>query len=487
MNSEEQQENIDEFDNEDFAAMNGISSNSRPSNTTSYQEAAPEEFITRRNTWQQPWPKAVLVGSAILAVVAALGSMLHGTTEAFNGTVTSKKNSSSSAASSQTPKTDPNSNTEGDKDAKIALTTQLNELRNQKSQTDSTPIAPPTPTPSVENPLPVRAHSRTISYDPPQERVYHPVPRPTYQPPVPRKIAVYHPPPPPVPLRRAAPLAQSTSSLIDPTQAWTDAGNAGTWGTIASASVPNGSKSLDMPIGGPTSPPAILDNKSVDKQTEVNASSSNDLNVRAGTRVKGVFLVPLSWAGSNGSSSSIEQVASIELREDLLDKYGAKVLPFGSIIIAKITRATSTGIVTMIATSAQTPHGDDKSLPENVVSILGKNGGVLRARVELPANGRNSLGTAIYAGINKGAEVLNRPTSGLSSSYTGYGGGAQSFSFNSKNNVLAGVAEGVAGAMLEQGMQRQQQRMQSRGFQEPTYSIKQGTNVEIRVNQSFSL
>ena len=59
--------------------------------------------------------------------------------------------------------------------------------------------------------------------------------------------------------------------------------------------------------------------------------------------------------------------------------------------------------------------------------------------------------------------------------------------FNSKNNVLAGVAEGVTGAIVQSGMARNQQRMQRLQSQEPTYVIKEHTLVEISFNQSISL
>lgn len=503
-------ENENEVDSEDFAQMNGISSKNpeMPPATSSYQDAAPEEFLTRRNTWEQPWPKALLVGSGILGFVFVLGSMLHGTTDAFNGAVANSKNpaAQSSTVDSRQGSKAKETDTDGDKDAKVALTTQINDLRNQKQQTEPTPTPSPLPTASVESdapgtlPLRIKRLPPALPDDAPPQRVYRSTPSQE------------------VPTQRESPfLKRAEVAPLDSAQAWAEASNAGTWRGSGlpqsgnaygsdSASVgieqrissagqfvasPN-VDSVDSVAGGSTALTVPLAVKSKSLQSGDNgagyngASHSAEPNIPAGTRVKGVITAPITWSGNDGNSSPIEQVASIQLRENLTDPSGQVVLPNGSVVIAKITRATTSGLVTMVAMSAQTPQGD-KSLPDNSVLVLAQGGRVIRAKVELPGNTGDSLGTAIYAGINKGAETINRPTSGSSSGYSGYGGGFQSFNFNSKNNVLAGVAEGVTGSLVQSGMARTQQRMQRLQSESPTYLIKEGTNVELCFNQSIAL
>jgi len=572
-------ENENEVDSEDFAQMNGISSKNpeMPPATSSYQDAAPEEFLTRRNTWEQPWPKALLVGSGILGFVFVLGSMLHGTTDAFNGAVGNSKNpaAQSSTVDSRQVSKAKETDTDGDKDAKVALTTQINDLRNQKQQTEPTLTPSPLPTASVESdapgtlPLRIKGLPRALPDDAPPQRVYRSTPS--------QKVP---------PIRESPFLKRAEVAPLDSAQAWAEASNAGTWRgsglpqsgnaygsdsasvgieqRISSAgqfvaspnvdsvdSVAGGSTALTVPLavkskslqsgdrrgrgalsGGQgekslcRSPatwfqaPGFIHgeeetfiergsaqiNNTSDSQapafkygvspllpapcplplTDNGASHSAEPNIPAGTRVKGVITAPITWSGNDGNSSPIEQVASIQLRENLTDSSGQVVLPDGSVVIAKITRATTSGLVTMVAMSAQTPQGD-KSLPDNGVLVLAQGGRVIRAKVELPGNTGDSLGTAIYAGINKGAETINRPTSGSSSGYSGYGGGFQSFNFNSKNNVLAGVAEGVTGSLVQSGMARTQQRMQRLQSESPTYLIKEGTNVELCFNQSIPL
>ncbi len=510
-----------ELDREDFAQMNGISSTSQelPSTATSNQEPPPEEFITRRNTWEQPWPKALLVGSGILGFVAVLGSMLHGTTEAFNDAVVNQKTTASvsSTTDSRQASKAKETDTDGDKDAKVALTTQLNELRNQKQHPDSSPTPSPLPTASVEPDEPIAQSNQRIrrlprvaqAADVPDQPVYRPTPQQLVQP------------------GRESPHERAEVVPLDPNQAWAQASNVGTWGGVAlhqkgnvsgsdiassgieqrisSAgqfvasvapqnvdSVAGGPRPLTVPLSLTSQAAKARSNGTGSNGTGSNGTGSNgtgshlEPNIPAGTRVLGMITAPLAWSGNDSNSSPIEQVASIQLRENLTDSDGQVVLPDKSVVIAKITRATNSGVVTMVAMSAQTPLGD-KSFLFNSVLVLAQGGGVLRAKVEIPGNIGDNLGTALYAGINKGAETINNPTSGSSSGYSGYGGGFQSFNFNSKNNVLAGVAGGVAGAMMQSSMARNQLRMQRLQSQEPTYVIKEHTLVQICFNQSVAL
>ncbi len=520
-----------ELDREDFAHLNGISSTSQelPPTATSTQEPPPEEFVTRRNTWEQPWPKALLVGSGILGFVAVLGSMLHGTTEAFNDAVVNQKTTASvsSTTDSRQASKAKETDTDGDKDAKVALTTQINELRNQKQHPDSTPAPSPLPTASVEPDEPIVQSNQRIrrlppvaqAADVPDQPVYRPTPQQLVQP------------------GRESPHERAEFAPIDPNQAWAQASNVGTWGGVALHQKGNASGSdiassgieqrissagqfvasvapqnVDSVAGGPRAQRVPLSVTSQPKHPDSNGIGSNGIgsngigsngvgsngigsngigfngkpNILAGTRVLGMITAPLAWSGNDSNSAPIEQVASIQLRENLTDSDGQVVLPDKSVVIAKITRATNSGVVTMVAMSAQTPLGD-KSFPPNSVLVLAQGGGVLRAKVELPGNIGDNFGTALYAGINKGAETINRPSSGSSSGSSGYGGGFQSFNFTSKNNVLAGVAEGLTGAMMQSSMARNQLKMQRLQSQEATYVIKEHTLVQICFNQSVAL
>lgn len=455
----------------DFARMNGVKlplTTGEPESIQAplsvYEENAPEEFVSKKQTWEQPWPKAILVGGGLFLVVALLGSMLHGTIQAINSSSTNKNNTptTNTAINTDSLPDKEEEETTGEMKTKLALTTQLNQLSYLKNKSTATPK------PSV-----VASPPRTL----PQTRSssYEASPPPSYRP-APQPAAVIRPVP-----RAIAPVTPATPS--NPYEAWENAGNIGSWGgvTVASTStptptpVPTAVATADLPRGGLGAAP-----------TSVSSSSSSSMpNILAGTRVKGTMIHPVTWSDNVKAA----QTASIKLSKDLRDRHNKIVVPKGSIILAKVNQTSDSGLVMMSATAAQIYQGDvtiEKQLPEGSLMILGGGGGVLQAKMRYPDPWRqNTTTTAAFAGIAKAAEIANRPES--QSSFSNNGGNYQSSYTSSRANSFVGAFEGVASSLAAQSQLGMQQKMRRLDSQKSFFLIDTGTSVQVLVKNSFSL
>ena len=107
----------------------------------------PEEVVTTRQTWQQPWLKALVISSGVFAVVAFLGGMAFNAVNSLNMSSDKKV----AVTASPTPSFDRDGENQGQDKAAAALTSQKTELTNLNSRSTQQESPQPTPmiTPSI--------------------------------------------------------------------------------------------------------------------------------------------------------------------------------------------------------------------------------------------------------------------------------------------------------------------------------------------------
>lgn len=485
----------------EFAAMNGVQLDAfsqtlpRENNTNQVQRkeleektAEPEEIITTRQTWQQPWLKALVIGGGIFTVVAFIGGMVGTTISAINTSGAKKQQSTEIAKSPESAELDDNGRMKTD----IALTSQKGELKNLNQQSpqpipsSTTPVTvkaqPQAPTPQPR-PQPVRYQPQPVRYQPQppsQPRiVYRSIPAPQLTPQISQRVSQ--------PPRLSAPIATPvTKPNVDPMQQWLAAANIGSYGS--------NSEIDDSPTSTPVADANKIQGGSglVKVSNTSNPSSSTQYQnqnidysgkrVLVGTHVEGSLETPVAWGGSSGQ---INQNYLIRLTQPLKAFDGTEVLPTGSYIVAQIN-GNESGFVQMKAVSALINSNGttaEKSLPENSVLILSKSGKLLQAKSKRGSDLGSILLTSVLSGVAKAAEIENRPTSQTSINSLS----VSTVTTNDSKNLAAGFAEGSLNELVQRIQSENQQRLQQIQSEPKVFVIDSGTSVQIFVNQTISL
>ena len=126
----------------------------------------------------------------------------------------------------------------------------------------------------------------------------------------------------------------------------------------------------------------------------------------------------------------------------------------------------------------------EKTIAENSIIILNKNGEALKAQSQKGSNLGSDFMTAIIAGVSKAAEVKNNLSSQTTISSNGY---STSTSSNNDKNLLAGFAQGSFSQILQSIQSSNQQKIQSLQSESRVFVIPVNTTVQIFVNQTVSL
>ena len=477
----------------DFARMNGVSLLEEPTDGSSPSvelPPEPEQVITQKQTWQQPWPKAAIVGGGMLALVGTLGGMVQGSLNSIN--TPAPKSTQSPTAKGIDPQDKEDS--VGNLKAKNALTTQSYELSelNQQHKAQKKPTATAATSATEAKPgisdAPVaqsQPSSQTVVYRPapttlPREERRQPIATTTtrqaqrlWRPKVESQNQRHSPTLSYV--RNSSPI--SPQKEVDPMQQWEMAATLGTYGSsekAAYAEIAANDKGIQdstaTPTGGIGTPPAF---------TMVEASYTSTQNVLVGTRVSGKLQTPIEWSGQGPLSN---QKFLIQLTEPMLATNNSVVLPKGAYIVAQVTNTSNAGSVQMSAISALV-DGTERTIPSGAVMILGKGGKLLKASLSRSSSVGSDLGTALLNGVSTSTELINRPES--QTSFGGYGN-FSSTTTNRRSNLLAGFAQGIAGQMVQIAQNRRQESLQRQDAQK-VFVIEQDTSVQLFVNQSVAL
>jgi len=192
----------------------------------------------------------------------------------------------------------------------------------------------------------------------------------------------------------------------------------------------------------------------------------------------------ISWGATSNNSANISQANySLTLNEEWKNTSGEEVFPEGTKVIAKINTADRSGILNMEVVRIQGEEGNIK-VPKNTILIDGKKGSTLRAELKREGNSSltSDLGSIAASGVEESFEELGAASSNF---ILGDDGGDTFITTQSNSDGqplasgVSGLADGV-GNVLEARLQAQQSSPSSSYFE-----LKQGTTVELTVNEDF--
>ncbi|MCG6133987.1 MAG: TrbI/VirB10 family protein [Nostoc sp. LLA-1] len=462
-------------DKNNFAAMNGVKAQIKESKSPEIPQ--PEEIVTTRTVSQNPILKMGVIGGGILLFIMLIGGVINGSMNALNLTTTKEIEP---AKNSQEVLEEPEIKDEtGETKTALALTSQnleFKKIRDQKAQVEATPTATPTPVavapPPPPSPPPVQA-TRTVSTQP-----------------VPPPHRYTTPPPAPVPTPTVPPVSstatQAKAPPVDPMQQWLAVSNIGHYGTseptdftsLASDELEN----LEGIQGG--SGNQLVDQQVSNQNLNLNPDH-NGKRVLVGSRVEGSLETPIAW--SRNTPQQENQNYLIRLTKPLQAFDSTEVLPVGSYIVARLNSSNESGYVQMHAVSAlinTDGKTEEKSIPENSVLILGKNGNLLKAKSQKGSELGGSLMASVLSGVAKAAEIQNRPTSQSTINSIGVSTVTTS---NDDKNLVAGFAEGSINEMVRRMQTANQQRLQQMQSETTVFVLESGTFVQLFVNQTILL
>lgn len=206
-----------------------------------------------------------------------------------------------------------------------------------------------------------------------------------------------------------------------------------------------------------------------------------------GTKASGKLETGVAWSGSLTNTT---QSFRIQLREPLLAADNTVVIPKGAYLVARVDSAGDSGLIEMSVVSVllkQNGRIIEKPLPElavqhRAIRILGKGGNYLQAKATRRNNARNDVGMVLLSGISRVASLSNQ----LDYQSTYSDGDFTSTTSRRDPNYLAGLGQGAATELLRQQRARGEQVQQSIESQPNVFVLKQGTTVQVYVNQSLA-
>jgi hypothetical protein len=434
-------------------------------------------------------------------------------------------------------------NTEGQLKTELALSKQSDQLQKvdeasrqkQKEMKDKTKekpgsekSKPPQDVASATPPPPVSASPRTSSvsrppssftprsttaFSPPPSQQPRQVPSPTPSTPLQRIASTLTPAPtPPAPPKASAePPLKQASSPVDSLQQWQTLAGLGSYGQVTAASagdeqnppalsrVTGASRTPTRTEGRESSPQGLqtpaLTPSNVSSTSTANSSVETEesrllegrpyLLARVGDKTTGVLVSPIIWSGKGTEDWRFV----VALDQPLLSQSGSEVLPAGTNLVFSMTGVQDNGLVQARVVSAIVGQME-YPLPEGSLALMSEEEGPLIARGYFD-NGDTiasmDISTALLGALGKVGEILNEPTSEVSSTVSN-GTTSTSTSSTTRNpNLFGALLEGGAKPVLEQIMQRNQQAIQQMEKTDNVWYLQAGSKVQIFVNQSFQL
>ncbi|WP_013334962.1 TrbI/VirB10 family protein [Gloeothece verrucosa] len=344
---------------------------------------------------------------------------------------------------------------------------------------------------------PVRTQPTVSS--PPRSTVVYPTrtststPTPTYV------------PPPPVPVRRSSSIPrysplipvsssstvppvrnvpQSSPSVVnrqpelDPLKQWETAASFGSYGSVPVVSSSNEPLSSTSPSPEGTGNELLQTSYSPTPQAQGEASG---YEIMMGTRVGAELETPIVWARGQ-DKDNFSQNYLVRLKNPLFDSKGEIVIPAGSYLSVQLVDAGSTGIVQLTATAIIINNNGQQqqhNIPNGAILILGKGGGILQAKAQRPNTISQDIMGAVLGGVGNAAGLLNRPSG---ASYSQFGSSIQ----YGDTDMTAGFVEGATNSMVNSLQRRNEQARSSLESNPDVFVVKQGTDVQVFVNQTFS-
>lgn len=428
----------------------------------------PEEMVTTREAWRQPWIKILLVSSLVLVITIFLYGMVNEGIQAVNESDEPTKPNLNSQTDNK-EKYDVKDET-GELKTKVALTTQKRELKTlniEKPKVEATPTPQPTPQP-------------TLKATPPKPKVVYVTRsrRPTPQ--------SYKPPaPPPPPRVISKPSIIPTPENKDPMEEWLAVSNMGVYGS--SGDIAQIQETQVEGIEGGSG--EIVSDNGISEQNNNLGTDYTRKRVLVGSYTDGQLKTPIMWGGNIPPQEN--QSYLIQLSKPLKGFDNSEVLPKGSYIVAKVINSNSSGFIQMEATSYLINNNEinnemtqEKQIPGDSILILGKHGKPLKAKSHKGRDIGNIVLASVLGGVKKVAEIENQGDSVTSINSTGF---SSSVTSNGNKNLAAGFAEGSLKEILGRVARSQEESLQRVKSEPEVFVIKSGSDVKLFINKSISL
>ncbi|MBF2018469.1 MAG: conjugal transfer protein TrbI [Rivularia sp. T60_A2020_040] len=404
------------------------------------------------------------------------------------------------------------------------------ELNNQKVNTaqPERPTIISRPPVYTSMPRPVRQNSYPIPR-------YYPEPRAS----VPERIQTAIKPNPsliPSPVRRISPPTLVKPDVIDPTEQWVAVNQLGSYGT-AEIATKNEQQTIEeikpvlheepVPTTIPKAIPLMVSSQTtvypeplyteearilnedtntlIGQEDDSHLDCTNSLNnlycpksqigaLKIGETMNGKLLTPLIWDTNNANpeQQNFNQKENfiVQITEPLKDKNGLITLPKNTQIITTIKNIQESGLVQLEAAQIII-NGKQYILPQQVISIRGNSGLPLMASQRGSKNeniAARDAETFVVGSLSKVGKVLNQPKSEQFSTSSGFGGNSSFSSIRRGNsNTLGAVLEGGFEPLTEQIVERNKRKSSEIERRKKVWYVPANTDVQIFVNQSFTL
>ncbi|MDZ4877786.1 MAG: hypothetical protein CLLPBCKN_007221 [Chroococcidiopsis cubana SAG 39.79] len=444
----------------------------------------PAQVKRQRSFGNKPLPRLILIGTgSFLAMLVVVGFI--------KGDTNSGGTSQQQPATTNTPPQQESDLAAENAKLKrqLALASQKQQLANLRAQ-----LAKPKPIVTPPSPRLSRiASTRPITASPVRQVMYVPAPKP---------VITHSQPARPQP---ATPVPDATPSP-DPYQAWSQAATLGRIGstsatdTSESTSQMQASKidnsdelnlegeaniSASQPSGGIGEPPSQLTPQAQSPQSS-DLSSGNYSNTSpsliVGTHAAGELETAIAWTGE---LQNADQRFLIQLKEPLQANDGSIAVPQATKLVARIDSATGNGLLQLSAISQLLQVNGrvvEQPLPPGAILIFSEDGQPLQAKARRRRDLGRDILMPVLAGASNVAGLINSPTS---ESVYSSGDFYNSTIRRDRRDYLAGFGQGASQSLVSQIQNRNQRLSQDTQSQAPVYQLKQGTSVQIFVNQSF--
>lgn len=341
------------------------------------------------------------------------------------------------------------------------------------------------PSPSPEPVAPVRVQPTRI---PPSPTTSRPVvqrrelPRLPIRPaPTPSVVRATTPPPVKIP----TPPAPRPSTPVE-TVATNSASSLEKWQQLSALGSYRGSTSYESPklLAKANSPTKLVSAKSPENEPTASTITKELAKniVAVGQLVKAELVSPL--LGADGVNS--QYTFMVKLSEPILDEEGAEVAPKNTLVVFNLERIHGSGLVMAEATSIL-KDGQKMTVPSGAIALWSKGGEPLVAK-QKKAGGdevaKRNLAIFALGALGKVGEISNRATS--SSNFSSFGGYSSSTTYGDPN-YLGAVLEGGLEPLVEEMQQTNSSAIAALSNRPYYWFVEVGTDVELLVNNAFSL
>ncbi|MEL7086776.1 MAG: hypothetical protein AAGM36_20035, partial [Cyanobacteria bacterium J06597_1] len=312
------------------------------------------------------------------------------------------------------------------------------------------------------------------------------------------------PEPEPEPVPVAAPPPPPAEPEPDPLQLWAEINAIGSYGQISEPphqtastsaaianpldSIRNRQTSTDLTASDPPASPQI--NLSLEREF---LRGTVTRTIPAGSTATGAIASPVIW------SPEVETNAErfvVQLTSPLRDDENLPAVSTHSELMVRVDGVLPNGYLRMSGVAVVTHlNGVRQEIPlaEGAISVRGEGGEALLASGDRrldpgPDIAAQETGLFVLGALGEVGELLNRPSSTSTSSISSFGGSSFSSSVeNGDINILGGILEGGADAVIPGIQSRTERSIEESMERSPLWTVEAGQPVQIVVNREIRL